>query len=86
MKTTTVSTKGQIKVPKEMRVKYNLRLGSKVQIVDYGDGMGIIPLPEDPTAALRGIFADSPSLSDDLLRDRKRNREKEDVRSGESGA
>ena len=80
MKTTTVSTKGWIVVPKEMRVKYNLQPGSKVQIVDYGGSLAIIPLPEDPIAALRGIFADSPSLTDDLLRDRKRAREKEDVR------
>jgi AbrB family looped-hinge helix DNA binding protein len=82
MKTTTVSTKGWIVVPKEMRVKYNLLPGSKVQIVDYGGGLAIVPLPEDPIAALRGIFADSPSLTDDLLRDRKRAREKEDARIG----
>ena len=75
MKTATVSKEGWIEVPKEMRVKYNLRPGSKVQIVDYGDGMGIIPLPEDPITALRGIFADSPWLTDDLLRDRKHIRE-----------
>ena len=82
MKTATVSTKGWIVVPKEIRVKYNLQPCSKVQIVDYGDGLAIIPLPKDAIAALRGIFADSPSLTDDLLRDRKRAREKEDVRIG----
>ena len=83
MKTTIVSTKGWIVVPKEMRVKYNLQPGSKVQIVDYGGGLAIIPLPDDPIAALRGIFADSPSMTDDLLRDRKRDRGKEDARIGD---
>lgn len=83
MKAATVSTKGWIVVPKEMRVKYNLWPGTKVQIVDYGDVLAIIPLPEDPITALRGMFADGPSLTDDLLHDRQRAREKEDVRIGE---
>ncbi len=83
MKTATVSKKGWIVVPKEMRIKYDLRAGTKVQIIDYGEGLAIIPLPEDPIKALRGIFADSPSLTEDLLRDRKRDREKEDIRIGD---
>jgi AbrB family looped-hinge helix DNA binding protein len=81
MKTATVSTKGWIVVPKDMRIKYNLMPGSKVQIVDYGGGLAIIPLPEDPISALRGIFAGSPSLTDELLRERKRDKEKEDART-----
>ena len=83
MKTATVSTKGWIVVPKEMRVKYNLRPGTKVQIVDYGEGLAIVPLPSDPIAALRGMFAGSPSLTNDLIRDREQSKEKEDGRIGE---
>ena len=82
MKTATVSTKGWIVVPKEMRVKYNLMPGSKVQIVDYGEGLAIIPLPEDPISSLRGMFTGSQSLTAELLLERRRDKEKEDARTG----
>lgn len=83
MKTAIVSKKGWIVVPKEMRVKYNIKPGSKVQFVDYGDGLAIVPLPDDPISALRGMFADSPSLTDDLLRERMQAKKQEDGRIGE---
>ena len=83
MKTATISTNGRIVIPKAMRVKYNLLPGDKVQIVDYGNGLTIVPLPEDPIATLRGIFADSPSMTEDLLHDRQHDWEKEDAKIGE---
>lgn len=81
MKISTVSTKGWIVVPKEMRVKYNLLPGTKVQIVDYGQGLAIVPLPEDPIAALRGMLAGPTSLTNDLLEERKQDKDKEDART-----
>ena len=61
MPTAIVSEKGWVVVPKEYRVKYGLKPGTKAQIIDYGGGISIAPLPEDPISALRGMFADGPS-------------------------
>jgi AbrB family looped-hinge helix DNA binding protein len=69
-----VSEKGWIVVPKLFREKYGLKPGSRVQVVDYGDGISIIPLPDDPITALRGMFAQEPSLTHDLLLERQRDR------------
>ena len=71
MTTVTVSAKGRIVIPKEFRTKYRLRKGVKVQIVDYGGGLSIVPIPEDPVAALYGMLADGPSLTADLAAERE---------------
>jgi AbrB family looped-hinge helix DNA binding protein len=73
-----VSEKGWVVVPKLFREKYGLKPGTRVQVVDDGDGILIIPLPDDPITALRGMFAQEPSLSEDLLLERQRARTVED--------
>ena len=74
-----VSEKGWVVVPKLFRDKYGLRPGSRVQVVDYGEGISIIPLPDDPISALRGMFTQDPSLRDDLIVERQRARLEEDA-------
>jgi AbrB family looped-hinge helix DNA binding protein len=74
MPSAIVSTKGWVVVPKEYRLKYGLKPGAKVQIIDYGGGLSIVPLLDDPIAALRGMFAEGPSLTVDLLTERQRAR------------
>jgi len=69
-----VSEKGWVVVPKIFREKYGLKPGTRVQVVDDGEGISIIPLPDDPINALRGMFAQEPSLSEDLLIERQRAR------------
>jgi AbrB family looped-hinge helix DNA binding protein len=79
MHAATVSAKGWIVIPKVYREKYGLKSGRKVQVVDYGGGLSIVPIPEDPIEALRGMFADGPSLTKDLLEERQREREREEA-------
>ncbi len=79
MHTATVSTKGWIVIPKVYRQKYGLVPGRKVQVVDYGGGLSIVPIVQDPIEALRGMFAGGPSLTEDLLEERRREREREEA-------
>jgi len=78
MHTATVSAKGWIVIPKAMREKFGLRKGSRVQVVDYGQVLALVPLPADPVAALHGMFEGGPSLTDDLLAERARERAREE--------
>jgi len=80
MYTATVSAKGWIVIPKVYREKYGLEPGRKVQVVDYGGGLSIVPIAEDPIEALRGMFANGPSLTEDLLEERRREREREEAK------
>lgn len=79
MYTVTVSAKGWVVIPKPIREKHGLKKGSRVQIVDYGQILAIVPLPDDPIEALHGMFEDGPSLTNDLLEERARERAKEEA-------
>ena len=64
--------KGQVVIPAELRKKYNIKKGSKVNIYE-GEGNVIIikPLPEDPIEASKGMLKGKTSLLKALLRDRE---------------
>jgi AbrB family looped-hinge helix DNA binding protein len=76
--TAKVSTKGWIVIPKDLRKKYGLEKGTQVQVVDYGDVLALIPLPDDPVEALHGMLEHGPSLTADLLEERARERSREE--------
>lgn len=82
MYTAKVSPKGWVVIPKDLRAKYGLKEGSQVQVVDYGDVLALVPLPDDPIEALHGMLADGPSLTADLLEERARERKQEEIRGG----
>lgn len=78
MTTATMSAKGWVVVPKTFRDKYNLSPGKKVHFIDYDGKLFIVPIPDDPIKALRGMFAGGSSLTEALLEERQRERERED--------
>ena len=82
MKTTTVSAKGAIVIPKEIREARGLYPGTRVQIVTYGGVTSIVPVPDDPVAALDGMFADDDGVkwTDILLQERRAEFEREEAK------
>jgi AbrB family looped-hinge helix DNA binding protein len=80
--TTTVSAKGWVVIPKSIREKHGLKKGSRVQVLDYGEILAIVPLPDDPIEALHGMFEGGPSLTGELLAERELQRAREE-RTGE---
>ena len=51
----TLTTKGQVTIPKEMRDQLHLTPGDKVKFFVQPDGRVVI-LPKLPASALRGMF------------------------------
>lgn len=73
--TTTLSEKGQVVIPAEIRSKAGLRAGDRFEVELDDSGVLIFrPLPRDPLLALRGAFAGSHRLTDDLLGERRKER------------
>ena len=52
MSVVELDDKGRITIPKRMR----RALGRKVLLIDVGDRIEIIPVPEDPFEVLKGSF------------------------------
>ena len=78
MSTSTISAKGWVVIPKEIRQRYHLKKGDKVHIIDFGGEIVIIPASKDPIAAARGMFKRGPSMTKGLLEDRRWELEKEE--------
>ena len=51
---TTVTTRGQTVVPAEIRRRYGIEEGSRLEWVDDGQVIRVIPVPADPVEALYG--------------------------------
>lgn len=48
-----ITTSGQVSIPASVRRRWGTR---RVAVEDRGDHVIVRPLPDDPVAALRGIF------------------------------
>lgn len=78
MATVTLSDKGWVVIPKEIRKRYGLKKGDKLHIVDYAGRIAIIPAAADPIAAARGMLKGGPSLTRALLEERWLELEREE--------
>lgn len=78
MSAVTVSTKGWVVIPKEIRERHGIRAGDKVHVIDLGGRISIIPATRgDPIAGARGMFTSSRSMTRALLDDRREEIERE---------
>ena len=77
----TISNKGWVVIPAELRKKYNLQPGTQVIIVDYGGVLSIVPALKNPVKQGRGLLKGLPSLTQDLLQERSREKTREAARN-----
>lgn len=74
-----VSRKGAVVIPRELRERFGITEGSEVSIIEIGGSIRLVPLPPgDPLEHLYGMFKDGPSLTEGLLKDRRRELEREE--------
>jgi len=59
---TTLDDRGRLTLPKSIRERF----GDRYRIVELHDGVKLIPIAEDPLAALRDEFADSDRSTAEL--------------------
>ena len=71
MNTGTLSTKGWVVIPQELRERYQLRKGDKVHFIDYGGVMAIVPVSKNPLEEASGMLKGNTSLINALLKSRQ---------------
>jgi AbrB family looped-hinge helix DNA binding protein len=85
MATATISEKGWIVIPAEMRKKYDLRPGAQVMLVDYGGVLAIVPALKDPVKDSAGLLKGGRSLIAALKQERAREQAREEARGRRRG-
>jgi len=70
----SISSKGQMVIPKKVRDTLKLKPGQKMILIVRGDHAELIPIPADPVEGFCGIFMEGPSLTRVLLKERKEER------------
>lgn len=76
MKTLKLTTNGRITIPKILRRKYGLNPGTRVNFIEEGDGIRIIPTTHETIRANVGFLGiKGKSLLKSLIEEKKIERE-----------
>jgi len=73
MATVKTLSKGQIVIPAEIRKRYHIEPGTEIQIMEYEGIIYLIPPVPDAIKAACGILPLKPSLSEKLLKERRKD-------------
>lgn len=71
---TTVSTKGQLIIPAEMRESLGIEPGTRIAVTLQGPRIILEPVSEKLVEETRGLFAGRPSLSAALKKERGKDK------------
>ena len=72
-----VTSKGQIVLPAKIRSRYGINRGTRISIEERDDELVLKPLTEAYLKKIAGILKTKGKLSKKLLRERKKESEKE---------
>ena len=82
MAVVTVSQKGWVVIPVELRNKYNWNSGDRVNVVDYGGVIGLVPVLHNPEVEGTGaLHVRGRSLLRRLKQTRKQERRRGNTRT-----
>lgn len=76
MNTSTLSEKGWVVIPQEMRERYGLKKGDRVHVVDYGGVISIVPASEASIKHSVGMLRGKTSMLKELVKSRQQDAER----------
>ncbi len=71
----TSTVKGQIVIPADIRGKFRIKKGTRVNVYEDGNKIILEPLPDDPIKQGRGMLKTRGRILKALMADRKREAE-----------
>ena len=76
MNTSTLSEKGWVVIPQDLRARYGLKKGDRVHVIDYGGVISIVPASEAPIKNSAGMLRGKTSLVKELAKSRRQDAER----------
>ena len=80
MKIAYVSSKGQLVIPAEIRRRYGMKAGTKVQLIEKDNHIVLQPVTKALVRSLWGIYESEKSMTEELLKERGKDRKREDAK------
>jgi len=77
MNTSTLSEKGWVVIPQELRERHGLKKGDRVHVIDYGGVISIVPASRAPIKNSLGMLKGKSSLVKELLKSRHMDAQRE---------
>ena len=81
-----VTTRGRIVVPARLRRKLGIKPGTKVCFIERGSDILFQPVTKQYIRSVCGMLKNAPSVTDELLIERKKDREREEIKRQRIGA
>lgn len=75
-----VTTKGQLVIPARIRRKLGIKPGTKVCFVERGGEIIFQPVTKEYIRSVCGMFKSTASVTQELLADRKKDKEREEAK------
>ena len=72
---TTMTSKGQIVIPSELRRKYGLKEGVRIQVIDDGGQIVLQPITPEYVRKVRGLLKGNKGMKA-LMQDRQMEKER----------
>lgn len=80
MDTAYVTTKGQLVIPARIRRKLGIKPGTKVCFVERGGEILFQPVTKEYIRSVCGMLKSTTSVTQELLTERKKDREREEAK------
>jgi len=69
-----LSQKGWVVIPVALRLKYGLKPGADLQVIDYGGMLALVPAFKDPLKVGAGLLTGVDSLTAAIVEEHRRER------------
>jgi len=76
MNTSTLSEKGWVVIPQDLRRRHSLKKSDRVHVIDYGGVISIVPAIETPIKDSQGMLKGKTSLVKELVKSRRQDAER----------
>lgn len=86
METAYVTTKGQLVIPARIRRKLGIKPGTKVCFVEREGEILFQPVTKDYIRSICGMLKSTTSVTQELLADRKKDKQREETKLEKLGA
>lgn len=86
MDTAYVTSKGQLVVPAKLRRRYGIKPGTKVYFIERGDEILFQPVTKEYIRSVCGMLKSETSVTQELLKERAKDREREEAQLEKLGA